>query len=286
MVDRVTASNGNSLTPEMCKFISEQPMFYVASMDASGQPTASVIFGTPGFVQCDDSSELFINPGESSFSDLSGHIKPGSNVALLFMEPATRRRVRLDGLAELLSEGRIRFEIRRSLRTFPKYIHSREVRWVGFDPAGTSQRLLGSELTPAHRQLIAGSDTFFIATHHSAAHPDISHRAGRPGFVRFISENELIFPDYPSDNIEQSGRNLTYDSRAGLLFLDCDGEGTLHVSGTARVRTDMPSCDLFGGGFPVIHFTATGWVQRRASLPVKLKLLHYSPFDPFHPSSF
>lgn len=285
MVDRVTASNGNSLTPEMRKFISDQPMFYVASVDGNGQPVASVIFGTPGFVHCDDSSHLFINPSESSFSDLSAHIKSGSNVGLLFLEPTTRRRARLDGLAELLPEGRIRFEIRRSLRTYPKYIHSREVRWVGFDPAGTSQRLHGTELSAAHRQLIAGSDTFFIATHHSAAHPDISHRAGRPGFVRFISENELIFPDYPSDNIEQSARNLTYDARAGLLFLDCDGEGTLHVSGTARVRTDMPSGDLFGDGFPVVHFTVKDWVQRRSLLPVKLRLLHYSPFDPLSNSN-
>lgn len=282
MVDRAISSNGSDMTPEMTRFITGQSMVYAASLDAEGQPSASVIFGSPGFVACDDARHLFINPGESSFSDLSVHIGPGSNAGLFFIEPATRRRARLDGSIEVISEGRLRFSLHRSLRTFPKYIHSREVRWVGFDPAGTSARSSGTQLTEAQRNWIAKSDTFFMASSDGKETPDISHRAGRPGFVRFISESEILFSDYPGDNLDLTPRNLLRDPRAGLLFLECSREGTLHVSGTAVRRDDLPSRDLFDGDFPVMHFKINGWTQRRAKLPVELNLLHYSPFDP-HP---
>jgi hypothetical protein len=82
-----------------------------------------------------------------------------------------------------------------------------------------------SHLGDSEVSFIAEADTFFIASRseqldqeESSAGLDFSHRGGRPGFVRLVSQIELCFPDYRGNPLLNTFGNLEVDGRAGLLF--------------------------------------------------------------------
>ena len=87
-----------------------------------------------------------------------------------------------------------------------------------------------------------GADTFFIATAvppaqigASAAHGvDVSHRGGRPGFVRVQRDADgvdvLTVPDFAGNQMFNTLGNLQLHPRAGLLFVDFARGDRLHVA--------------------------------------------------------
>jgi uncharacterized protein len=54
----------------------------------------------------------------------------------------------------------------------------------------------GSALSEQQQAQISGADTFFIATHHRKHGADVSHKGGKPGFVRIIDSRRIAFPHY------------------------------------------------------------------------------------------
>src|SRR5882762_9985897 len=96
-------------------------------------------------------------------------------------------------------------------------------------------------------QRVAGTDTFFIASRsaqldevESSQGLDVSHRGGRAGFVRVVSQNELCFPDFSGNLLFNTLGNLEVDARAGLLFIDFQSGGMLHIIGRAKISSDVP----------------------------------------------
>ena len=96
----------------------------------------------------------------------------------------------------------------------------------------------GAVLSPAQQERIAAADTFFIASAHPTRGADASHRGGGPGFVHVLGPDRLRFPDYPGNNMFNTLGNLRVDPRAGLVFPDFAGGGTLQLTGRATVRWD------------------------------------------------
>jgi hypothetical protein len=116
----------------------------------------------------------------------------------------------------------------------PKYIQKRRLLGESGAPAG-AVRVSPSLEGPA-RALVAGADTFFIATWRPGGGADASHRGGRPGFVRVRDERTLEFPDYPGNNMFNSLGNLRVHPRAGLLFVDFARGDLLQITGHVQLR--------------------------------------------------
>ena len=78
-------------------FFQQLPFVVVGSVDAAGQPWASIVSGEPGFAHSPDPYHLRVaampHPGDPLAADLAA----GSPIALLGIELATRRRNRLNG---------------------------------------------------------------------------------------------------------------------------------------------------------------------------------------------
>ena len=102
--------------------------------------------------------------------------------------------------------------------------------------------------------LVRDADTYFIASsvppsrlERSAAHGvDVSHRGGKPGFVRVDRDADgvdtLTVPDFSGNNMFNTLGNLSVYPRAGLLFVDFAGaepDATVggHRDRVGRART-------------------------------------------------
>lgn len=83
-------------------FIAAQDMFFVASVDDSGQPTCSYKGGEPGFVCVVNSKTLRFPLYDGNGMFLSaGNVQATSKVGLLFISFEVPHRLRIDGMASL-----------------------------------------------------------------------------------------------------------------------------------------------------------------------------------------
>jgi uncharacterized protein len=117
------------------QFISALDMFFLATVDAEGQPTCSYKGGDPGFVRvADDKTLVFPNYDGNGMYLSMGNINEMSAVGLLFVDFEKQRRMRVDGIAQLVFEDPllaeypgaqflVRVEARRIYPNCPRYIH-------------------------------------------------------------------------------------------------------------------------------------------------------------------
>jgi predicted pyridoxine 5'-phosphate oxidase superfamily flavin-nucleotide-binding protein len=227
------------------EFLEDQPMLIVASLDGD-DVRADLVHGAPGFISTPDEHTVHV----------AGRAFAGP-VGLLALEPATRRRMRVNGEATPTASG---FAVRTGevYSNCPKYIQRREI-------AGLAA--VGGERV-SDRELIETADTFFVAT---AAHggADASHRGGSPGFVS-VDGDRLSFPDYPGNNMYGTLGNLLANPRIGLLFLDWETGDTLQITGQAEVELESRA----------VHVTIERATRTPNALPFRWVLLDRSRFNP------
>lgn len=218
MADRVARIIGAEIPPVAAAFVAAQPFVIVSTADASGQPTASLLGGPPGFASARDDRTLTITPafGHDVFAD----VEASGMIGLLAIDLATRRRMRVNGTAVRRGDS-IVVTAREVYSNCPQYIRPRT-----FAP---------SSLAEASRDLIATADTFFLATAHPVSGADASHRGGG---VRIESPTRLSWPDLPGNNMFNSLGNLAVNPRCGLLFIDFATGAALQLHGRAEVIGD------------------------------------------------
>ncbi len=228
------------------EFLADQPMLIVASTDGA-DVRADLLHGPPGFISTPDERTVHVT-AQRAFE---------GPVGLLGLEPATRRRIRVNGEATRTGTG---FEVRADevYSNCPKYIQRREI-------AGPAA---GGGVRVTDRELIERADTFFVAT---AAHggADASHRGGSPGFVT-VEDDRLTFPDYPGNNMYGTLGNLLANPRIGLLFLDWETGDTLQLTGGAEI--DLESC--------AVHVSIERAIRTPHAVPLRWVLLERSRFNP------
>lgn len=89
-------------TPEDRAFIESVDMFFLATVDAAGQPTCSYKGGDPGFVTVVDDQTLAFPCYDGNGMFLSaGNVLETSRVGLLFIDFERPHRMRVDGTASL-----------------------------------------------------------------------------------------------------------------------------------------------------------------------------------------
>ena len=141
----------------------------------------------------DSSSFLTARPTEGD--PLTGALSRPTRVGMIAIEPATRRRMRLNGLMRADGDG-LSMALHQVYANCPKYIHKRTVEEVVAreDPSARPAPTTTTVLTQRQQQWIRGADTFFISSRSSNGDADCSHRGGNPGFIHVENETEIRFP--------------------------------------------------------------------------------------------
>jgi predicted pyridoxine 5'-phosphate oxidase superfamily flavin-nucleotide-binding protein len=116
-------------------FIEQRDMFFLASVDATGQPTCSYKGGDPGFVRVvDERTLVFPNyDGNGMFLSM-GNLAATHRVGLLFIDFAGQDRIRVEGAATLAFDDPliasypeaqfiVRVRVDRIYPNCPRYIH-------------------------------------------------------------------------------------------------------------------------------------------------------------------
>ena len=253
------------------------PTLLLGGIDASGQPWATMVAGPPGFVHTPGARQMHIATAPQAADPVLAHLAPGAPVGVLGLEPHTRRRNRMNGRVAAFDAQGLAVEVVQSFGNCPQYIQARQpgLREAVTPPAPAQP--LGPSLDPAAMALIARSDTLFIASA-SAAQPgaarnegvDVSHRGGEPGFVhveRTPGGVVLTLPDYPGNRFFNTLGNLALHPLAGLLWVDYDGGGLLHVAARSQLLWDDAARSPWPGAERVLQLTVQGGVWREGALP-------------------
>ena len=94
-----------TIKPVAQEFLNQQPMAFVATIDADGWVWASVVAGLPGFMVAVDEGKIHIDTVPTIGDPLHDNLLVNSDIGLLVMEFATRRRMRINGRAQLQQGG-------------------------------------------------------------------------------------------------------------------------------------------------------------------------------------
>jgi predicted pyridoxine 5'-phosphate oxidase superfamily flavin-nucleotide-binding protein len=269
---------GTELDARAATFLAQQLWVIVAGLDSAGRVWTSPLYGPAGFLQVNDAKTLAVHASLPVDDPSHDSFQRSNEIGLLVLDPRTRRRMRINGRAEPRRDGTLLVTTREVFGNCPKYIQRREI--TGAIAAEENEAIEAPALTTADREQITGADTFFIGSLHTEAGLDCSHRGGNPGFVRVLSERKLAFPDYSGNNMFQTLGNLSLDSRAGLLFLDFETGRTLQLTGSATILWDAAALREWPGAHRVVEFEIVKDIARERALPLRWRLIDYSPANP------
>jgi predicted pyridoxine 5'-phosphate oxidase superfamily flavin-nucleotide-binding protein len=247
MARRVQGIVEPTLKPGFQECLREQPMAFVASVDTEGSVWASVLAGPPGFLRTVDEATIHLGVAPFEGDPLGDNLLANDAVGLLLIDFANRRRLRVNGRAQLLPDGTFDVQIQQVYLNCTKYIQARRVAISPLASGSDLRPQRNNGLTKAQQQLIAKSDTFFVASAHPNAGADLSHRGGNPGFIAVDGPNQLIWPDYTGNSMFNTLGNIEANPRVGLLFLDYETGGTLQLSGETRVIWDEEQVAQYPG---------------------------------------
>ncbi len=266
------------------EFFSQLPFVIAGTVDGAGQPWASVLAARPGFMQSPDPRQLVVQALPLPSDPLRQTLANGVAIGLLGIEPHTRRRNRVNGVVHGLGESGFSVQVSQSFGNCPKYIQAREPVYVEGAPRGGAV-VQGSELDAAARRMIARADTLFIATAYAgeaaaagrAGGVDVSHRGGKPGFVRVDADGTLTMPDFFGNFFFNTLGNIAVHPRAGLLFIDFDSGDLLYLAVHAEIIWDGAELQSFTGAQRLLRFKVCGMKRIPAAMPLSWGQANLSP---------
>lgn len=254
------------------------PTLLLGALDADGQPWATMLHGAPGFVSTPDERTLRVAALPAAEDPVAPLLHEGAAVGALGLEPQTRRRNRANGMLVGVGSG-LAIRVQQSFGNCPKYIHARSPL-PRPDRVPGAARHEGGRLGDAALALVRRADTLFIASASSrvpSPHPrggegvDVSHRGGRPGFVRVEAAaggHRLTLPDYAGNSLYNTLGNLLVWPIAGLLFVDHDSGDVLQLAVRAELQHDGPELAAHPGAQRLLHLRVVRGRWRPAALPL------------------
>ncbi|UVL20530.1 pyridoxamine 5'-phosphate oxidase family protein [Pseudomonas sp. B21-023] len=258
-------------------FYQQLPFLVAGAVDAAGTPWATLLEGPEGFVSSPDPRQLLIGTAPAADDPAMPGLVDGGAIGLLGIELHTRRRNRLNGLIRRAGPGQLEVVVEQSFGNCPQYIQLREYTRVDEPPQGRRDSVA---LDTESRVMIEHADTFFVASYveqeNGQRAVDVSHRGGRPGFVR-VEGNRLTIPDYAGNLHFNTLGNLLVNPVAGLLFVDFTTGDVLQVSGHTEVILDSPLISAFEGAERLWNLDIEQVVVRPAAVSLRWAFQEYAP---------
>ena len=282
-------------------FYEAQPFLVAAARDAVGNMWATLLTqphqqpstttsSSSSWIASPDPKTLMWQAQPIADDALEGALRPGSDVGLLGIEFATKRRNRVNG--RIVSngdsnDGKTVFVVDQSFGNCPQYIKPRQW-WTTapsqspHDNSGTQSTLTSSSTRPTQlskeqMEFIAQAETIFTATGYRGKGSDVrfgndaSHRGGPAGFLRVVNARSLLLPEFAGNNHFNSLGNLVLDGRMGITIPDFAEGGMLQLSGHASVDMDTERArQTYPGALRLVTFHIEQVNQVAAgSLPVR-----------------
>ncbi len=275
--------NGDSILdfipPRARDFLERRPFALLGTVDRENRVWASVVTGNPGFISVAQPRLLRIGALPPAGDPLRNNLKERAHAAVLAIDLMSPRRVRLNGFG-VIDDGAIFVWAQQVYGNCRRYIQERVVTGVREPASGPADVAHAAELSEHQRDLIAGADTFFIASDHPGSGADVSHKGGAPGFVQVIDSRHLSYPDYNGNSMFNTLGNLSVNPRAGLLFIDFDRGATVQLTGQASVDWSPERARGVAGAERMVDFQIEEIIGNEAGFPLLAKLRQYSQFNP------
>ncbi|KST66805.1 pyridoxamine 5'-phosphate oxidase family protein [Mastigocoleus testarum] len=278
--ERLSGGIRNFINPAAEKFLPTQQLAIASSVDVEGRVWASLLLGEPGFVRVLNEKTAQVHPSFPINDLLYSNLQNNSQVGLLVIDLTNRRRLRLNGKAQVERKGIINLEIQQVFFNCPKYIQVRHLETSTTESPSQSQILTKTALSNSDRDWISQADTFFIASFNPESGADASHRGGNRGFVQLMNNNKLIFPDYAGNNMFQTFGNFVKNPNSGILFVDFERGHTLQLTGKSQVIWDANNLSEFSGAERLVEFDIQQVLEIRHATPWCWKFGEYSPVNP------
>ncbi|WP_103531576.1 pyridoxamine 5'-phosphate oxidase family protein [Streptomyces sp. SM11] len=269
-------------------FLVQQPFLVVGCADERGRIWATQLTGEPGFLRVPAPDTLIIEalplPDDPLAGPLSGAGAGGAapaRIGMIGIEPATRRRMRMNGRAVRDGDG-LRVTLDQAVSNCPKYIQVRRPhRTAPGEGAGRRHTVAdGDALSPAQQEALRAADTFFVATASDRGDADASHRGGNPGFVQVLTPRLLRWPDYAGNGMFLTLGNLELNPAAGLLVPGWDTGSSLHLTGFARTVWDADEVARVPGAERLVEFEVAAVREVAAASPLRWSEPGFHRFNP------
>ena len=272
------------LTEQHKAFFPMLPYVFVGSVDAAGQPWASMLLGEPGFVTPTSDTSVAVRSLPLDGDPLNETLRQGGEIALLGAQLHTRRRNRMFGSVAEVTSGGFTIAVRQTLGICPQYIQGREPQFTR-NPMRVAARPVhrSATLDARAKAIIERADTYFLASvdprpedgiNHGA---DVSHRGGRRGFVRVDDAATLTAPDFVGNFIFNTLGNWQFDNRAGLLVPDFATGDMLYIAARAEVIWDGAELRAFAGAQRLVRYHIEQVIHVTDSLPARFSAPENSP---------
>lgn len=263
-------------------FFAEQPFMVLGGVDETGQPWATLRVGAPGFISTPNERTLRIGGRSLAGDPLARTWQVGSVLGGLGIQPATRRRNRVNGVITAIDDQAITVAVSQSFGNCAKYIQSRTP--IESNTAETLELpVFSSRLNDDDRALLARVDTFFVASANTSSDAgmgrgaDVSHRGGKPGFIRIDDDYTLTTPDFSGNLFFNTIGNLMQDPRAGLLLIDFDSGDLLYLAVDAEIIWEGQELKSFDGAEQLIRWHVREVRRTRRALPLRWSGVQYAP---------
>ena len=250
------------------------PIVVLGAVDPAGNAWATLRGGRPGFMQAASPHRLSIGIPRDPGDPADAGMEDGDGLGLLGIELSTRRRNRLNGPVSRNGGEGFDLVVEQSYGNCPQYIQLREFSFAR-DPATLSAEptvpleAAGDRV----RALIRRADTLFVASYvdreNGRRQVDVSHRGGKPGFVRIGPDGVITIPDFAGNLFFNTLGNFLVNPKGGLVFPDWETGDLLQLTGDVEVILDSPEIKDFQGAERFWRFRPRQILYRPKALPLR-----------------
>jgi ferredoxin-NADP reductase/predicted pyridoxine 5'-phosphate oxidase superfamily flavin-nucleotide-binding protein len=299
------------LTPHAVFALQQAPLLAVGTLDSQGYPWTSIwggsanfseplgggIIGTRTIVDGVNDPVVEALVGKAEKGDMiRGEEKMVSSLAIDLM---SRKRMKLFGrmVAGTISEVDVEYaagtapiagapekqdqiqlitKIEQSLGNCPKYLNQYTIQ-----PALVSSKLVsrGSLLSTEAKAVVTNADMFFLSSS-SGEDMDTNYRGGPPGFVRILSDTEIVYPEYSGNRLYQSLGNLLVNPKIGITFPAYETGDVLYITGTVDILMEKEATTLLPGSKLAVKIRVHEVRLVQGGLPFRGVRKLPSPYNP------
>lgn len=261
-------------------FYHQLPFLIVGAVDSANRPWATLLEGPEGFITSPDPKRLALEIVPDPQDPAVPGLQVDRAVGMLGIELHTRRRNRMNGVVTQASAQRLEITVEHAFGNCPQYIQRRAYTRAPAEVAVRPARQDLAGLDVRATRMISTADTFFVASYvihdDEQRSVDVSHRGGRPGFIR-VEGNRLTIPDYAGNLHFNTLGNLQLNPRAGLLFIDFSNGDVLQLTGRTELILESPVINAFEGAERLWTFDVEHVVYRPAAVSLRWQFEEFAP---------